>query len=203
MSSTSDLPVLTALNSILTSIGQTPVTTIERTNPDVAICYDTLMQVSKEVQSEGWTFNKEFNYTGFPRNTNDEIVIPSNVLQVKLSNNVQNSNYDAVQRDGRLYDRLNHTYKWTYNPDVDVIWEINFEDVPSPVRSYITSKAATSCCYRLIGDTDQYKILLQKEIMDRSTALEYDCNQGNFNFFGMQQGSNFYISYQPFKALQR
>lgn len=200
----SDSPaVLTALNTVLTSIGQTPVTTIERTNPDVAICYDTLMQVSKEVQSEGWTFNREFNYTGFPRDVNNEIVIPSNVLQLKLSDNPTNRYYDAVQRNGKLYDRLNHTYDWEYDPEVDVTWELDFADIPAPVQSYITSKAATTACQRLVGDDQQYRTLMQKEMVDRSTALEYDCNQGQFSFFGTQQGSNFRISYQPYQALQR
>lgn len=203
MDSTSESTILAALNSILASIGQAPVTTIERTNPDVAICYDTLMQVSREVQAEGWTFNKEFHYNGFPRNTSDEILIPSNVLQIKLSDNFRNRDYDAIQREGKLYDRVNHTYKWTFDPEVDVVWLLDFEDIPAPIRDYIVAKSATTACYRLIGDTDQYKVLMQKEMMDRSTALEYDCNQGNFSFFGMQQGSNYYVSYQPFRALQR
>ena len=56
--SASELP---AVNQILQTVGQAPVTTLDQTNPDVAIAYDTLLQVSREVQSEGWTFNKEFN----------------------------------------------------------------------------------------------------------------------------------------------
>ena len=56
---TDELP---AVNQILASVGQAPVTTLDQTNPDVAIVYDTLLQVSKEVQAEGWTFNKEFGY---------------------------------------------------------------------------------------------------------------------------------------------
>ena len=50
---------LPAINQILASVGQAPVTTLDQTNPDVAIAYDTLLQVSREVQSEGWTFNTE------------------------------------------------------------------------------------------------------------------------------------------------
>ncbi len=37
---------LQAINQILASVGQAPVTTLERTNPDVAISYDTLLEVS-------------------------------------------------------------------------------------------------------------------------------------------------------------
>ena len=48
---------LEAINRMLSAIGQAPVTTVEETNPDVAICKRTLYQVSQEVQSEGWTFN--------------------------------------------------------------------------------------------------------------------------------------------------
>ena len=54
---TQELP---AVNQILASVGQAPVTTLDQTNPDVAIAYDTLLEVSKEVQAEGWTFNQEF-----------------------------------------------------------------------------------------------------------------------------------------------
>ena len=53
---------LPAVNEILASIGQAPVSTLEQTNPDVAIAYDTLTNVSREVQSEGWIFNTEEYY---------------------------------------------------------------------------------------------------------------------------------------------
>ena len=53
---------LPAINQILAAVGQAPVTTLDQPNPDVAIAYDTLLQVSREVQSEGWTFNREEHY---------------------------------------------------------------------------------------------------------------------------------------------
>ena len=53
---------LPAVNQILQSCGQAPVTTLDQTNPDVAIAYQTLLEVSREVQAEGWTFNKEGHY---------------------------------------------------------------------------------------------------------------------------------------------
>ena len=70
--STTELP---AVNQILSSVGQAPVTTLDQSNPDVAIAYDTLLQVSREVQSQGWTLNKEAHYP-FTPDSNDEIVIP-------------------------------------------------------------------------------------------------------------------------------
>ena len=43
---------LQAVNQILASVGQAPVTTLEQTNPDVAIAYNTLLEVSREIQAE-------------------------------------------------------------------------------------------------------------------------------------------------------
>ena len=62
---------LPAINQILMACGQAPVTTLDETNPDVAIAYQTLLEVSREVQSEGWTFNKEAHYEMTP-NTDDD-----------------------------------------------------------------------------------------------------------------------------------
>ena len=94
---------LPAVNEILASVGQAPVTTLDQTNPDVAIAYDTLLQVSREVQSEGWSFNKEY-HVEFTPDTDDYIVIPNNIIQIKLTENSNNMEYDAIRRNGKLYD---------------------------------------------------------------------------------------------------
>ena len=198
---TQELP---AINQILTSCGQAPVTTLDQTNPEVAIAYATLLQVSREVQSEGWTFNKEYHYE-FNKDVNDEILIPNNIIQIKLTENAQNSPYHAVRRSGKLYDRQNHTYKWTYSPiECDVIWEFDFIDLPEPIQNYIKARASTLVSGRIVGDNAQYARLQQQEIQQRALAMEYETSQGQFTMFGHPQDSqNFYQSYQPFHALQR
>ena len=68
------------------SLTQSKVTTrVEtQTNPDVAIALNTLREVSREVQSEGWSFNTEFDYKITP-DSNNEIRIPDDVLQMDLN----------------------------------------------------------------------------------------------------------------------
>ena len=195
---------LPAINQILTSCGQAPVTTLDQTNPEVAIAYATLLQVSREVQSEGWTFNREDHYE-FTTNTDNEIEIPNNIIQIKLTENAQNSPFNGVRRSGKLYDRQNHTFKWDYSPiEVDIIWEFDFIDLPDPVRNYIVARSATIVSSKIVGDDDQYKRLQQQEIQQRALAMEYETNQGQFTMFGHQQGAQpVYQAYQPFHALQR
>ena len=198
---TQELP---AINQILTSCGQAPVTTLDQTNPEVAIAYATLLQVSREVQSEGWTFNKEYHYE-FNKDNNNEILIPNNVIQIKLSENAQNRPYDAVRRSGKLYDRQNHRYTWEYSPiECDVTWEFDWVDLPEPIQNYITARAATLVSGRIVGDDDQYTRLRNQEQEMRAMANEYETQQGQFTMFGHPQGQqNYYQSYQPFHALQR
>ena len=198
---TKELP---AINQILSSCGQAPVTTLDTTNPDVAIVYDTLLQVNREVQAEGWTFNKE-NHVEFPPDDDDYINIPNNVIQLKLSENAANMEYDAIRRNGRLYDRIHHTDKWTEDIiECDVIYEFDWVDLPQPVQDFIVARAATLVSQRIVGDNTQYQMLQQQEAYLRALALEYETQQGQFTFFGHPSDQpNYYRSYQPFQTLKR
>jgi len=174
------------------------------TNPDVAIALNTLREVSREVQAEGWSFNKEYDYPITPDN-NDEINIPSNVLQMDLNTTrTVNLNRDSVNRGGKLYDRMAHSYKWTDETVyVDILWELDWGSIPEPVQAFITARAASIVSSRIIGDPNQYQMLQQKEAFARAMALEYETSQGDYTYFGAPKEGNYYQSYQPFHTLQR
>ena len=193
---------LPAVNQILQSCGQAPVTTLDQTNPDVAIAYQTLLEVSREVQAEGWSFNKEFHYEMTP-DTNNEINIPNNILQIDPSNNASNTHMDVVRRDGKLYDKAHHTFTFTKKVLCDITWLIDWVDIPTPIADYITNRAASTTSSRLVGDPNQYQILQQKEAFTRAMALEYECNQGDYTFFGHPGETNNYNSYKPYNVLYR
>ena len=158
------------------------------------------------MQSEGWTYNKEFDYELTP-DSNDEIVIPDDMLQVDLnisSKRSGNREFDSIIRGGKLYDRIKHSYKWTAESVyVDVLWYFEWEHIPDVVQAYIVARAATIVSSRIIGDGNQYQMLQQKEAYARAMALEYECNQGDYSYFGEPQGENYYNSYKPFHTLQR
>jgi len=193
---------LPAVNQILQSCGQAPVTTLDQTNPDVAIAYQTLLEVSREVQAEGWSFNKESHYEMVP-DTNKEILIPNNVLQIDATRNAANVELDVVRRSGKLYDRAKHTYQFSKNLSCDIVWLFDWVDLPVPIADYITCKAASITSTRLVGDPNQYQILQSKEAFSRANAMEYECNQGDYTIFGHPGDTNTYRSYQPYNALYR
>ena len=197
---------LPAINEILASVGQASVTTLDQTNPDVAIAYDTLLNVSREVQAEGWTFNTEEYYPMTP-DANGEIVIPNNMLQIDLHDEKDNQ-YETVRRSGKLYEKINHTYDWTTLTGWDtvrcnIVWFFDWVDLPRPVQDYIVARTATIVSSRIIGDPGQYQVLQQKEMYNRAQAMEYECNQGDYTFFGHKRGEKVYDSYKPYQALYR
>ena len=74
-----------AVNEVLMSVGQAPVPQLESTNPDVALAFETLNQVSREVQLRGWTCNTEYYLKSFVPDANTkEIAIPDNVILLAL-----------------------------------------------------------------------------------------------------------------------
>ena len=175
-----------------------------QTNPDVAIALNTLREVSREVQAEGWSFNKEYDYPITP-DSNNEVKISNDILQMDLNQNyTQNMNRDSINRGGKLYDRTKHSYKWTDETlYVDITWEMSWGSIPEPVQAFIVARAASIVSSRIIGDPNQYQMLQQKEAFARSMALEYECNQGDYTFFGSPKGENYYQSYKPYHTLYR
>ena len=211
MTTTNALLELQAVNEILASVGQAPVTTIETqtltfedgtevtevSNPDVAIVLNTLNQTSREVQAEGWTFNVDYNVKVTP--VNGEILIPDNYLQIDAVE--CNRNIDVARREGKLYDRVNQTFTFTDPIYCDIKKLYNWEDLPIPIRDYIVARSATIFSQRTVGDSTQYQMLQQREAYTRAMALEYECNQGDFTYFGSPQGKNYSVNYKPYPAL--
>jgi hypothetical protein len=194
---------LDAVNQILSSVGQAPVTTLDLQNPEVSIVLNTLREVNKQVQSEGWIYNTEREYELVPDSTSKEILYPSNMLQIDTNVEAHRNEYDVVRRNGKLYDRLHHTYEFTENVKADVVWLFDFTDIPPAIQAYITARAARMCAVKMVGDRELQALLQEQEMMTRAAAIEYECNQGDYSMFGFQDGKHYYNSYQPFQALMR
>jgi hypothetical protein len=194
---------LDAVNQILSSVGQAPVTTLDLQNPEVAIVLNTLREINKQVQAEGWVFNTERHYELTPDSVTKEISYPTNVLQIDTNRFQHYDDYDVVRRDGKLYDKLNHTYEFEETILADMVWYFDFTDVPPAIQAYIVARAARMCATKMVGDQEINKLLAEQELQTRAFALEYECNQGDYTMFGFRDGQNYYNSYQPYQALAR
>ena len=197
---------LSAVNSILGAIGQSPVTTISgNTNPEIAFIYNLLRDANVDVQNEGWHFNTE-KHVNFKPDSSNKISIPTDVLKMDVSNGWSHRVYDVVKRNGYLYDKFDHTDDWsnaaTSGIDLDIVKLFTFEDLPSVFQRYIILMASGRAATQLVGNPQLVQLLATRESYARAACLEYECNQGNHSMFGFPEDS-IYRTYQPYKALRR
>ena len=200
---------LDAVNSILMSVGETPVNTLTVQSPEVAIAQKTLRQVCREVQAEGWSYNTENEYP-INTDTNNQVIVPNNVLQMDLNIFQHGKDYNVVLRSDngvkKVYDKKGHTFTFE-NCDklyFDMIWMIDFEDLPQPFKDYITARAARIASNRMVNNPQSSKLLEADEAFTRAIALEYDTRQADHNIFNdYQYHQDANTTYRPFKVLRR
>jgi len=200
---------LDAVNSILMSVGETPVNTLTVQSPEVAIAQKTLRQVCREIQAEGWSYNTENQYP-IDLDTNNQCIIPNNILQLDLNIFEHGKDYDVVRRSDngimKVYDKKNHSFTFENCSKLyfDIIWMLDFEDLPQVFKDYITTRASRIASNRMINSQPSAKLLESDEAAARAAAVQYEMQQSDHNIFSdfqYQQDAN--TVYRPFKVLRR
>ncbi len=198
---------LSAVNAILGAIGQSPVTSINKTNPEIGFIYNLLRDANVDLQAEGWHFNTERHVKYTPEDVGgvQKIAIGSDILKMDVTDGWSKRNYDVVKRNGYLYDKYDHTDDWdelTDGIDLDIVKLISYDDLPEVFKRYVIYKAAVRAATQLVGNPQLAQLLAQQEALSRAAIMEYECNQGNHTMFGLPEDST-YNAYQPWRSLGR
>ena len=203
---------LSAVNSILGSIGQSPITqlkdpstgVISNNNPEIQFIYNLLRDANVDVQIEGWHFNRERHVEYTPDSTTNKIAISDDIVKIDLTDNWSTREYNFIRRGGFLYDKLTHTDEF---PDIDKI-ELDvtkvyaFEDTPPVFRRYITYRASRVAATQLVANPQLVQLLGAQEALSRAALIEYECNQGNHSMMGFPDDT-VYTTYEPWRNLRR
>ena len=198
---------LSAVNSILGAIGQSPITDLEvgKANPEVGYVYNLLRDSNIDVQTEGWHFNTEKGKTYY-KDASDKIKIGNDIIRIDVTDPWTHRNYDVVKRNGYLYDKFDHTDDWSELSDsginLDVTFLFSFENLPTPFKRYIIYRASRMAAVQLVSNGDLAKLLTVQEQQARAACMEYECNQGNHSMFGFPEDTVHY-TYQPWRTLRR
>jgi len=141
---------LEAVNIMLSSIGESPVSSLDDASlVDVSIAKSILDETSRAIQSQGLHCNTELEYVLTP-NTDGELTVPTNCVKIDTSGT--SADVDVVQRGSRLYDRTKFSYtdfSGTYY--VDMVLLFDFADLPEHVKRYITVKSTRRFQARFMG----------------------------------------------------
>ena len=192
---------LSAVNNILGAIGQSPLTTLNFDNPEISFIYNLLRDANVDTQAEGWHFNTEKHVT-FSPDSNKHILIGNDILSMDLHDNYTKRTSNLVRRNGRLYDKINHTDEFDGDISLDIVKLYSFEDLPIVFRRFITYRASAAAATQLVANPNLVKLLSNQAGLARAALQEYECNQGDHNMFGFPDNTT-YQTYQPWRNLRR
>ncbi len=189
---------LEAINVMLSTIAEAPVNSLGgASNADVDDAQRTLLEVSRAVQAEGFSFNTEYDYT-LPRNAANEIPVPDNIIRV----DADGSGYDVVRRGTRLYDRKEHSYTFltTTSLKVQIVLLLPFEEMPESARQYIMIRAARIFQDRSVGSDTLHGFNKTDEARARAGLMLEEGETGDHTIF--DSSSTFYAVNRPVRRYQ-
>jgi len=194
---------LEAVNRVLQMMGEAPVNSLNGQYGLALQAQDSLNDVSRRLQSEGWSFNTDREKLLQRDASTNQIAVGPNISRVVIDP-YRYPALDIVQRGGRLYDRFNNTYVFDEDLYVDLPIILEWEELPEHARQYITIKAGRQLQEAILGSVDLTKINLTAEMeakalfLDEETVVsDHSMLRGNPNHSGVT------MAYMPSRALRR
>lgn len=174
MTKPTSMTELEAVNVLLTTIGEAPVNTLSGNQvTDVSIAQQVLNEVSREVQSQGWKFNTEYDVRLTP-NVNDEIVVPADTARIDAKT------HDVVIRSGKLFDLNERQFTFDSVLEVEIVYFQDFADLPDVAKRYIATRAARIYADRMINSNTIHQMIAKDEQKALIDLKEYEGDIGDY-----------------------
>lgn len=133
---------------VLSAIGEAPVSTLANPFHEVSLAQTQILNSSRELQMAGLHCNTDHDYILTPEE--DEIEVPATALSVRP---YYPSDFFVV-RAGKLYNKTTNSFTFTDPVHCNIIWYLDFFDLPEPHRFYIAVRAARVVAHNHVGAMD-------------------------------------------------
>jgi hypothetical protein len=176
---------LEAVNTILSTIGESPLNTLSGSLPvDGTIAKNVLSEVGREVQSQGWHFNTHYKVT-LSRDTDNKIPLATNIVRVEIDpRRYSKVSYDIVQRDNFLYNLAKNEDTFDTNfKDVTAVYLLPFDEIPEQAKRYITIRSARIFHDRTLGANTIHKFSQEDEAKALSILKQAESHTGDYSIF--------------------
>ena len=180
---------LEAVNTMLSAIGETPTTTdiiTANSSADVVMAVQILDEVTKEVESQGWNFNTEYDVELAPDGGDKHIVLGTDVARIDLEAHNQGGLDPIMKYTGgewRLYDKKDKTYEFDKTVKATVIYYLDFIGLPQPAQRYITIRAARIFQDRMVGSQAHHAFNMQDEFRALADLKEWEGDSADHTIF--------------------
>ena len=176
---------LEAVNTILSTIGESPLNSLSGSLPvDGTIAKNVLSEVSREVQSQGWHFNTHYKVT-LTRDTDNKIPLATNIVRVEIDpRKYSKVSYDIVQRNNELYNLAKNEETFDTNfTDATVVYLLPFDEIPEQAKRYITIRSARIFHDRTLGANTIHKFSQEDEAKSLSILKQAESHTGDYSIF--------------------
>jgi len=176
---------LEAVNTILSTIGESPLNTLSGSLPvDGTIAKNVLSEVSREVQSQGWHFNTHYKVP-LSRDTNNKIPLATNIVRVEIDpRQYSKVSYDIVQRNNFLYNLAKNEDTFDTNfKDATAVYLLPFDEIPEQAKRYITIRSARIFHDRTLGANTIHKFSQEDEAKSLSILKQAESHTGDYSIF--------------------
>lgn len=157
---------LEAVNTLLSSIGEAPVNSLTSGLVDAETAETIINAVSREVQSQGWSFNTDLARE-FTPDANLQFIIPTNVLRLDMGQ-TRTENLDVVQRGNKLYNRAKNSFYFDSSVTsikMNAVVLLDFEELPEAARRYITIRSARIFQDRVVSSSELHGFQQRDELV--------------------------------------
>lgn len=194
---------LEAVNRVLQMMGEAPINSLNGQYGLALQAQDSLNDVSRKLQSEGWSFNTDREKLLQRNASTNQIAVGPNISRVVIDP-YRYPALDIVQRGDKLYDRYNNTYVFDQDLYVDMTIILEWEELPEHARQYITIKAGRQLQEAILGSADLTKINLTAEMEARALFLDEETVVNDHSMLrGNPNHSGVTMAYMPNRALRR
>ncbi len=169
-----------AVNAMLGAVGEAPIADVTTTTLLQAInAGRVLRRVSRQVQTEAWEFNTEWDVE-LAVNGDNKIPIGGEILRVDATG--VDAARRLVRRGAFMRDMDDHTDLFTSSIRVKTVTFLSFEDIPQSARDYISIKAAREFQGTDIAARDgDLGFTADSEARARLILQEEEGDAGNYN----------------------
>ena len=177
---------LEAVNTILSTIGEAPLSTLTGSLPvDGTMAKSVLNEINREVQSMGWHFNTHPKVTFSRDSGNNTIPLATNVLRVELDPYLHSkTDFNIVQRNNVLFNLVTNSSVFTKDlENMKVVYLLDFSDVPEQCKRYITIRSARVFHDRTLGANTLHKFTLEDEARALVTLRQAEASTGDYSVF--------------------
>lgn len=197
---------LEAINTLLSVIGEAPIDSLSDITvneiTDSALARKALNEVSRDVQSEGWTWNTDRSVQ-LNRDSANEFKLAGSTLKVVFASS---GSMPYVMRGLRVYDRNRQSYDMS---DVEsltasqVVTQLDWEDMPHSAQQYITIRAARIYSDRFLNSDAIYVYTSNDEQYARSMLIRSEEREGGDNMlYGNSLGMGQGVGYLPVQGMR-